>query len=279
MWLLLLVVLAICVESGKAGVWIALIVGVTLLLSAVLSGIGMIWPWPRGKEWEDATADAGWRYLIHAREVAERWVLNRWGSKNAALWAGWIGLLIALLSACAALVFWAEVLFPQSSYPEKAASWLLGVLLFSSIGFFGYTVFKRKAPSVVRTKRAATEVIRDDLHGEVVLLSQWRVLCGSVPLPYSFWRYARGLLPVLGWAYHHFFSTGHTLALTAVVGVAMAYFAYVMVDLSFDVLAAVHGVEVCPCRSAFLARLVWESQFLVQRHKPLWAKFVSWMGI
>lgn len=85
MWLLLLVVLAICVESGKAGVWIALIVGVNLLLSAALSGIGMIWPWPRGKEWEDATADAGWRYLIHARGVAERWVLNRWGSKNAAL--------------------------------------------------------------------------------------------------------------------------------------------------------------------------------------------------
>ena len=65
----------------------------------------------------------------------------------------------------------------------------------------------------------------------------------------------------------------------AVVGVAMAYFAYVMANLSFDVLAAVNGVEVCLCRSSFLARLVWESQFLSQWHKPLWAKLLSWIGV
>ncbi|WP_369574487.1 hypothetical protein [Acidithiobacillus sp. IBUN Pt1247-S3] len=71
---------------------------------------------------------------------------------------------------------------------------------------------------------------------------------------------------------------GTLLALTAVMGVAMAYFGYVMVDVSFDLLAAANGVEVCPCRSPYLARMVWEAQFLSQKHKPLWARFFSSVG-
>lgn len=275
MWLLLLVVLAICVQSGKAGVWVALAVGISLLLSAVLNGVGMIWPWPKQKGWEDAAADPCWRFLVNARKVAEQWVLGRWGSRQNAYLAGWIGMLIALLSAAAALIFWAEALFPESPYPKMAASWLLFVLLAVSVLLFGFLFLVGK---VAKERRSASMVIREDLHGEMVLLGHWRTLCGSVPLPYSFWRYARGLIPAFGWAYHHFFAGGHLLALTAVVGVAMAYYAYVMTDLSFDVLAALNGIEVCPCRSSFLARLVWEAQFLSQRHKPFWARVVSSLG-
>uniref|UniRef100_E6QGQ4 Uncharacterized protein n=1 Tax=mine drainage metagenome TaxID=410659 RepID=E6QGQ4_9ZZZZ len=284
MWLLFLVLIVVCLGSGKVGVWVAAVIAVVLALSSVSKGTGMIWPWPKREprkindesfpEWSDGSADPGWGYLIHARIVAEDWVLSRWGRK-AASWYAWAGLLIALLSFCSFLVFEAEALFPHSRYPHMAASDLLNVLFVVSLGFLAYPFIKPKTTSA----KSAAGVIREDLHGAVVLLAQWRTFCGTVPLPYSFWRYARGLLPVAGWAYHRFVSDGHLLALTAVVGVAMGYFAYVMVDLSFDVLAAVNGVEVCPCRSSFLARLVWESQFLFQRHKPLWAKFVSWMGI
>ncbi|MBU2763380.1 hypothetical protein [Acidithiobacillus caldus] len=236
----------------------------------------MIWPWPKREEWEDAAADPGWRYLVNARKVAEQWVLSRWGSRQKAHLAGWIGLFIAFLSAAAALIFWAEALFPESPYPEMAASWLLLVLLAVSVLLFGFLLWVGR---VAKESRSAGTVIREDLHGEMVLLGQWRTFCGAVPLPYSFWRYARGLIPAFGWAYHHFFAGGHFLALTAVVGVAMAYFAYVMTDLSFDVLAALNGIEVCPCRSSFLARLVWEALFLSQRHKPFWARLVSWLGL
>ena len=283
MWLLLLVVLAVCVESGKAGVWAALVIGVGLLLSALLNGVGMIWPWPKrgvSKDtanlgWDDSAVDQSWSFLIHARQVAEQWVLSRWGTALKARVGAWIGLVIALLSAVAAIIFWAEALFPKSPCPEMAASWLLGVLLLMSVGLFGYLLWVGK---VATRNRSAAVIIREDLYGEMYLLGQWRTFCGTVPLPYSFWRYARGLLPVVGWVYHHFFSDGHLLALTAVVGVAMAYFAYVMTDLSFDVLAVVNGVEVCACRSSFLARLVWEAQFLSQRHKPIWARWITWLG-
>lgn len=284
MWLLFLVLMVVCLGSGKVGVWVAAGVAVVLALSSISKGTGMIWPWPKREhrknndesfpEWSDHSADLGWEYLIHARIVAEDWALSRWGQKAASRYA-WVGLFIALLSFFSFLVFEAEALFPHSHYPQIAASVLLDVLFIASLGFLAFSFKKAKAASA----KSAARVIREELHGEVVLLAQWRTFCGTVPLPYSFWRYARGLLPVAGWAYHRFVSDGHLLALTAVVGVAMAYFAYVMVDLSFDVLAAVNGVEVCPCRSSFLARLVWESQFRFQRHKPLWAKFVSWMGI
>ena len=275
-WLLLLFVVAICMESGKVGVWIALIVALFSFLSLISMGVGMIYPWPQQQNvWVDDAAEPSWRYLIHARHLAEQWALSRWGSKRAAAVAGWGGLILALLSFLAFVVFEAEALLPHSQYPKMAATWLLWLLLGASVLLFCFSFLKIKVPDV----KTPEEIIRGGLHGEMVLLGQWRTLCGSVPLPFSLWRYFRLLIPVGGWAYHYFFLDGRLLALTAVMGVAMAYFAYVMVDLSFDLLAAVNGVAVCPCRSPYLARLVWEAQFLSCRYKPLWARILSDIGL
>ncbi|MGE0047743.1 MAG: hypothetical protein AB7T01_02245 [Acidithiobacillus sp.] len=278
MWVLALVFLAICVESGKAGLWVVQIAGIFFLLSLVSMGAGMIWPWPSGERpdaWADPAAEPSWKYLIHARTLAEQWVLGRWGTKQAAALAGWSGLGLAFLSLLAFLTFEAEALFPESTWPRTVADWLLWLLLAVGFLLFLFSVFRIKVPNV----KSAQEVIREDLHGEMVLLGEWRTFCESIPLPFSLWRYLRLLLPAGGWAYHHFSHGGQPAALTAVVGIAMAYFAWVMVDASFDLLAAVHGVEICPCRSPYLARVVWEAQFLSQRHKPFWAKVLSAIGI
>ena len=281
MWLFALIVLVICMESGRAGVWVALIAGVVFLLSLISTGSGMVWPWPSKEKpdaWVDPDAEPSWKYLIHARTLAEQWVLGRWGTKQAATLAGWSGLGLAFLSLLAFLTFEAEALFPESTWPRTVADWLLWLLLAVSFLLFLFSVFQLPQATKVPVK-SAQEVIQEDLHGEIVLLGEWRTLCGNTPLPFSFWRYLRLLLPAAGWAYHHFYPDGQPAALAAIVGLAMAYFAWVMVDASFDLLAAVHGVKVCPCRSPYLARLVWEAQFLSQRHKPFWVKVLSAIGI
>lgn len=288
MWIVLLFLLALCIGAGKAGVWLAFLGAILWALWLGTQGTGMIWPWPGKKQgaakgnqspiepWEDATADAGWKYLIAARNTAEHWMMARWKSRGKATAGAWLVLLIALVSFCAGIVFILIAFWPHVTVFAQALSWLLDGLLFIGVGvaFFVYTA--RTSPSGYRS---AACIIREDLHGEIPLLSQWQMLCGTVPLPYSLWRYLRFVIPVAAWAYHGFQPEHESLALDAVMGVALLYFAYILVDAAFDTLAALNAVEVCPCRSSFLARMVWEAQFMRMHYKPVWARIATWIGL
>lgn len=275
LFLAALFVLAAIIDNSKKAAIVIGVVGLIFLLSVIGNLVGMIWPWPRRSVWRDSDAQPCWAYLISARNEAESWMLRRWGSAGWVRVSGWIGLFIALLSATAGALFFAETLFPKSLVLSAVLSWFMDGELVVVACLFALSL-KR---GVFGSREPPAKVIRERLNGEMVLLSEWREFCGLVPMPFSLWRYLRLVIPVTGWVYHHFFFDGDMAALTAVMAVAMVYFAYIMVDVSFDLLAAVNGVEVCPCRSPYLARLVWESQFLVQKHKPMWARFLSSVGL
>ena len=247
----------------------------------------MIWPWPARRRiqspavpdfpeevWEDASAEPCWTYLVSARRVAEAWALSRWRSTSFARAVSWGMVFVALASLFSSGAFEWEAITRQSPVSTMVAGVVLDVVLVMSFAMALLVSMGR-----ARAPRSAASVVLEDLQGAMPLLGSWRNLCGTVPLPYTFWRYARLSIPAMAAVYRHFLENGQTLAITAVIGVAMAYFAYVVLDMAFDTLAALNGVEVCPCRSRFLARLVWEAQFLSMRHKPWWARWMTGIGI
>lgn len=279
MWIFPLLLLGICLDSGRAGVWAAALAALAIVPIIGARVGGMIWPWPRKTEntiilpWLDSEESAHWGRLIEARVAAEKWALSRWRSSGWARLAAWLGIGITFLSALAMLDFLGEAFFPRSAWMIRVATWILLGTLALSVMALCVATFGRKAGNA-----SSAEVVRA-WGGDLPLLFAWRKYCGVLPLPYAFWRYARFGIPVVGWAYHHFWEQSTTAALTAVIGVAMGYFAFVTLDTSFDLLAALNGVKVCPCRSTYLARLVWEAQFRSMHHVPLWAKIIIALGI
>ncbi|MEY2343400.1 hypothetical protein AB4090_15090, partial [Acidithiobacillus sp. IBUN Pt1247-S3] len=68
MWVLVvLFVVAAMIDDGRPAAIMVSLVGAGLLLAVMGNLVGMIWPWPKGREWQDAEAKAGWSCLVHAR--------------------------------------------------------------------------------------------------------------------------------------------------------------------------------------------------------------------
>ncbi len=271
-------IIAICINAGKVGMWCAFVLFVLFFTGLATSEGGMIWPWTKKKDdagispWSDDGAEDVWHYLIAARTVAQDWYFSRWRDRTWIAVAAWLGILIAVLSGLVGLDEIWLVFSPQGQWPKSTIIflfWAMGVLALPVLGvaFFGRS----------RNKKEIVDLIQQ-LHGATYLWSQWHSLCGITPLPFAFWRYARILIPIGTFAYHHFLPIGAPSAITAVLSVFMMYFGYSVLDISFDTLAALNGIEFCPCRSVFLARMVWECGFLMQHHKPLWAKVLESLG-
>jgi hypothetical protein len=279
MWLLGLFFLAICLESGRSGIWMALVAAALWGTSCAFQGDGLIWPWPASrqfpvKDWEDASAETCWTNLVSARRIAEEWALSRWKSASFASAVSWGMIFLSLASMVCFGTFEWDAISGQSPLSSMAAEVSLDIILVMSFAILLLASIGR-----TRTARSATSVVMDDLQGALPLLRSWRDLCGTAPLPYVFWRYASLGIPALAAIYRHLLENSQTLAITAVFGVAMVYFAYVVLDMAFDTLAVLNGVEVCPCRSRFLARLVWEAQFMSIHYKPVWARWMTGIGI